>query len=171
LLRSISLGGEAFGGERLFQRRVRAIRRRRASFFLDLGEEPSLNRSVRPLSLRVVIGQTAGLEDDGAQLGDAPATTVVEMDKRKAGAGHRILQEHDRRCRLQAMLAAQMQKSADEAMPVVSVIITAARPVAGVGKKLEHEIEQLRRFVDFCLGHCLSSRSGVKAEAYQRRYR
>jgi len=39
------------------------------------------------------------------------------------------------------MLAAQMQKSADQAMAAVSVIITAARPVAVVGKMLEHQVE------------------------------
>ena len=94
---------------------------------MHLGEQPDLNRSVRPLSLRVVIGKTTGLEDYRAQLGDAGATTVVEVHKRKAGPGHRILQEGDRRCRRQAMLAAQMEKSADEAMTAVSVIITAAR--------------------------------------------
>ncbi len=38
---------------------------------------------------------------------------------------HRVLQERDRRCRRQAMLAAQMQKSADKAVAAVSVIITA----------------------------------------------
>jgi hypothetical protein len=32
------LGGEAFAGEPLVRRRVRDIRRRRGSFFLDLGE-------------------------------------------------------------------------------------------------------------------------------------
>jgi hypothetical protein len=37
------------------------------------------------------------------------------------------------------MLAAQMQKSADKAMAAVSVVITAARPVAVVGKMLEHQ--------------------------------
>jgi hypothetical protein len=35
------------------------------------------------------------------------------------------------------MLAAQMQKSADKAVAAVSVIITAARPVAVVGKILD----------------------------------
>jgi hypothetical protein len=37
------------------------------------------------------------------------------------------------------MLAAQMQQSADNAMAAVSVIITAARPVAVVGKMLEQQ--------------------------------
>jgi hypothetical protein len=40
------------------------------------------------------------------------------------------------------MLAAQMQKSADQAVAAVSIIITAARPVAVVGKMLEHQVEQ-----------------------------
>jgi hypothetical protein len=90
------------------------------------------------LSLRIVMGEAAGLQNDGAQLGDAAAAPVVEMHKRKSGPGHRILQERDRRRCRQAMLAAQMQKSADKAVAAVSVIITAARPVAAVGKKLEH---------------------------------
>jgi hypothetical protein len=59
------------------------------------------------------------------------------------------------------MLAAQMQKSADEAVPAVSVVITAACPVAVVGKKLEHQIEQLHRFCNFHFGHWFDrSRSG-----------
>src|SRR5437588_10797418 len=51
-----------------------------------------------------MISKTAGLEDYGAQLGDAAATTVVQVHKRKAGPGHGILQERDRRCLRQAML-------------------------------------------------------------------
>jgi ribosomal protein S3 len=35
----------------------------------------------------------------------------------------------------------------------LSVIITAARPVAVVGEKLEHKIEQLRSFCDFGFWH------------------
>jgi hypothetical protein len=46
-----------------------------------------------------------------------------------------------------------MQKSADKAMTVVSVIVTAARPVAVVGKMLEHQVEQLHRLCDFHSGH------------------
>jgi ribosomal protein S3 len=46
-----------------------------------------------------------------------------------------------------------MQESADKAVAAVSVIITAARPVSVVGKKLEHEIEQLHRFCDLRFGH------------------
>jgi hypothetical protein len=75
------------------------------------------------------------------------------VHQRKAGPGHRILQERDRRCRLQAMPAAQVQKSADKAVTAVSVVITAARPVAVVGKKLEYQIEQPHRFCDFRFGH------------------
>jgi hypothetical protein len=68
------------------------------------------------------MGETAGLEDYGAQFGDAAAASVVEVHKWKAGAGHRILQQRDRRCRRQAMLAAEMQKSA-----LRRILLTAAR--------------------------------------------
>ena len=68
----------------------------------------------RSLLLSMIVGETAGFEDYGAQLGDAATALVVEAYKRKAGPGHRILQERDRRCSWQAMLAAQMQTSADE---------------------------------------------------------
>jgi hypothetical protein len=81
----------------------------------------------------VIIRKTAGREDYGAQLGGTTATTVVEVHKRKAGPGHGILQQRDRRCLRQAMLTAQMQNGADKAMAAV-VVITAARPVAIVGK-------------------------------------
>src|SRR5205085_8315719 len=92
-----------------------------------------------------------------AQLGDAAATGVVEVHKRKAGPGHRSLQERDRRCPRQAMLAAQMQKSADKAMAAVSVIIMAARPVAIDGEMLEHQVEQLHRLRDVGFRHWLSA--------------
>jgi hypothetical protein len=101
----------------------------------------------------MIVGETAGLEDYGAQLGCAAATSVVELHKREAGPRHRILQERDRRCFRQAMLAAQMQKSADKAMAAISVIITAARPVAVVGKMLEHQVEQLHRLCDLGFRH------------------
>src|SRR3954451_20745906 len=101
----------------------------------------------------MIVGEKTGFEDYGAQLRHAATALVVEAYKRKAGPGHRILQERDRRCSWQAMLAAQMQKSADEAMAAVSVVITAARPVAVVGKMLEHEIEQLHRLRDLGLRH------------------
>jgi hypothetical protein len=148
LLRSEAFRAEKFG-------------RGRGSFFLDLGEEPGLGRGSRPLSLDIIMGETAGLDDKGAQLGNAAAARVIEVDKREAGPGHRILQERDRRCRRQAMLAAEMEKSADQAVASISVIITAARPVAVVGKKIEHEVEQLHRFCDFRFGHSFDlSRSG-----------
>ena len=86
----------------------------------------------------LVPGETTRLEDYGTQLGNAAATSVVEVHKRKAGPRHRILQERDRRCRRQAMLATEMQKSADKRMAAVSVITSAAHPVTVVGKKLEH---------------------------------
>jgi hypothetical protein len=64
----------------------------------------------------MIVGEAAGLEDYRTQLDDAAATVVIEVHKRKAGPGHRILQERDRRCPRQVMLAAQMQKSADQEM-------------------------------------------------------
>jgi hypothetical protein len=85
--------------------------------------------------------------------GFCPATSVVEVHKRKAGAGHRVLQKRDRRRRRQAMLAAQMHESADQAAAAIAVVITAVGPVAVVGKKLEHVIEQLHRFCSFRFGH------------------
>jgi predicted nucleic acid-binding protein len=100
------LGGEAFGDERLVRRRCSDIRSGLGSLFLDLSEQPGLDRGGRSRSLRIVMGETAGLENYGAQLGDAAATSVVEMHKRKAKPRHRILQECDRRCHRQTMLAA-----------------------------------------------------------------
>ena len=98
-----------------------------------------------------------------------PQRRVVEVHKRKAGPGHRILQERDRRCPRQAMLAAQMQKSADKAVAAVSVIITAARPVAVVGKILEHQVEQLHRLCDLGFRHWFErSRSGQRTAAVSR---
>jgi hypothetical protein len=55
--RARSLGGEAFGDERCVRRRIRDIRRRRASFFLDLGEQPTLKCSGRALLLRMIVGE------------------------------------------------------------------------------------------------------------------
>jgi hypothetical protein len=51
------------------------------------------------------------------------------------------------------MLAAQMQKSADKAVAAISVIITATRPVAVVGKMLEHQVEQLHRLSNLRFRH------------------
>jgi len=164
-----SLGGEVLGDERCVRRRLRDICRRRASFFVDLGEQPGLNRGGRTLLLRMIVGETAGLEDYGAQLGDAAATRVIKLHKRKTGPGHRILQERDRRCPRQAMLAAQMQKSTDKAVAAVSVIITAARPVAVVGKILEHQVEQLHPLCDLAFWHWFEcSRSGQRTHSSTR---
>src|SRR5690242_14433920 len=101
----------------------------------------------------MIVGETAGLEDYGAQFGDVAARRVVELHKGKPGTRHRILQERDRRCPRQAMLAAQMQKSADKTVASVSVVITAARPVAVVGKILEHQVEQLHPLRDLAFWH------------------
>jgi hypothetical protein len=46
-----------------------------------------------------------------------------------------------------------MQKSADQAMAAVSVVISTARPVGVVGKIVEHQIEQLRRLCDLGFRH------------------
>ena len=56
-----SLGGEAFGDERCVRRGIRDIRRRRGSFFLDLSEQPHPRHVGRPLLLRMIVGETAGL--------------------------------------------------------------------------------------------------------------
>jgi hypothetical protein len=101
----------------------------------------------------VVIGKAAGLEDDGAQLGDAVATSVVEVHKRKARPGHRILQEHDRRRPREAILTAQMQKSADKAAAAGSIVVTAACPMAVIGKMLKHQVEQPHRLGDLSVRH------------------
>ena len=66
------------------RRRFRGRSRRSCPLFLDLGEQPGLGCGSRPLLLRVIISKTAGREDYGEQLGDAAATTVVEVHKRKA---------------------------------------------------------------------------------------
>src|SRR6266446_2634184 len=67
--------------------------------------------------------------------------------------GRGILQKCDRRCPRQAMLAAQMQKSADKAVAAIPVDITAASPAAVVGKMLEHQVEQLHRLCLFRFRH------------------
>jgi hypothetical protein len=66
------------------RRRFHGIRRR-CSFFLDLGKQSGLNRGGGPLLLRTIKSETAGRVDYGAQLGDAVATRVIEVHKRKAG--------------------------------------------------------------------------------------
>jgi hypothetical protein len=146
-------GGEVTGRERLVRRRVRDIRRWCGFLFLDLGEEPGPGRGRCPLLLRMIVGETAGLEDYRAQFGDAAATRIVEVHERKPGPRHRSLQERNHRFPRQAMLAAQMQKSADKAMAAVSVVIAAARPVAVLAKMLEHQVEQLHRLCDLAFRH------------------
>src|SRR5215469_9285165 len=82
------------------------------------------------------------------------------------------LQERDHWCCRKSMLAAQMQNRADQAVAAVSVIVTTARPVAVVGKKLEHQIEQLHRLADFGFRHWFDPfRSGVMRVAYHRQQR
>ena len=82
-----SLGGEAFGDERCAQRRTRGIPRRRASFFLDLGEQPGLSRRGRALLLCMIVGETAGLEDYRTQLDDAAATVALKCTSARPGLG------------------------------------------------------------------------------------
>jgi hypothetical protein len=102
-----SLGSEAFAGARSLWRQFSDVCSRRCRLlFLDPGEQPCLHRGGGLLSLRGIMREAARLENDGAQLGDGAATSVVEVHKREAGAGHRILQKRDRRRRRQAMLAA-----------------------------------------------------------------
>jgi hypothetical protein len=128
---------------------------RRGSLFLNLSQQPSLGRGSCQFLLGMVISETAGPEDDGAPLGGAGATSL----KCRAGASHPV------GARLpvswQAMPAAQMQEGADKAMAAVSVIIMAARPVAVVGKMIEHQVEQLHRLHDLGFQHWFDrSRSG-----------
>jgi hypothetical protein len=54
---------EAFGGEWLMRRHAPDIRRRRASFFVDPGEQPGPNRGGRPLLFSMIVGETTGLDD------------------------------------------------------------------------------------------------------------
>jgi hypothetical protein len=63
-----------------------------------------------------------------------------------------------------------MQKSADKTMAAVSVVITAARPVAVVGKILEHQIEQMHRLRDLGFRHWFKrSRSWQRTHRITRR--
>jgi hypothetical protein len=84
------------------------------------------------------------------------------VHKRKAGPGHRILQERDCRCPRQAMLAAEMQKSADQAQAAVSIVITATRPMAVVDKMFDQQVEQFDPLCD-CLFRARSERSRTLA--------
>ena len=72
LLRSVARR-RGVRGERLVRRRFRDIRVRPGPVLLSVGEQPGLYRGVRPLLLRMIVGETAGFEDYGAQLGDAAA--------------------------------------------------------------------------------------------------
>jgi hypothetical protein len=83
----------------------------------------------------------------------SPQDVSLNCTRGSPGRAHRILQERDRRCPRQAMLAAQMQKSADKTVAAVSVIITAARPVAVGGKILEHQVEQLHPLCNLGFQH------------------
>jgi hypothetical protein len=51
------------------------------------------------------------------------------------------------------MLAADMQEGADQATTAVSIVVTASRPVAVVGKKLEYEVKQLHSFCGISVRH------------------
>jgi hypothetical protein len=63
------------------------------------------------------------------------------------------------------MLAAQMEKSADKAVAAVPVVITAARPVAVVGKMFEHQVKQLHRLDDLGFWHWFErSRCGQQTQ-------
>ena len=85
-------------------------------------------------SLRIIMCETVGLDDYGAQLSDAAAARVIEVHKRNTGPGHRILQERDRPRPRQAVVAAQMQESAEKTAAAASVIIAPARPMASSAK-------------------------------------
>jgi hypothetical protein len=83
----------------------------RLGFISIWSSSQALTAAARSLSASV--GETAGLEDDGAQFGNGAATGVIEVHERKTRARHRILQERDRQRRWQVMLPAQMQERAD----------------------------------------------------------
>jgi hypothetical protein len=51
----------AVWGRTLVRRGLHAVRRRRGSFFLDLGQRPGPNRGGCPLSLRIITGETGAL--------------------------------------------------------------------------------------------------------------
>ena len=60
------LGGETFQGERLTRGRVYDIDRPYASFVPNPGKQPGLRCCGRPILLRVIVREAAGLENDGA---------------------------------------------------------------------------------------------------------
>jgi hypothetical protein len=67
------------------------------------------------------------------------------------------------------MLTPEMQKGIGKAVLAIPVIVTAARPMAVVGKKLAHQIKQLHGFGNFRFGHGLSAQIRAKNSAYHRR--
>jgi hypothetical protein len=81
-----SLGGEAFGDEPLVRRRFHHIRRRRGSFYLDLGEQPDLNRGGCPPSLRTIAGEIRGLGG-----GRATAEGLIESGNALIGSPETVL--------------------------------------------------------------------------------
>jgi hypothetical protein len=93
------LGGQPLGSECLIWHQSSDISSRRRSFFIDIGEQPGFDRGSCPLSLRIILCETASLEDYGAQFGGAVAARVVEVHERKTGTGHGILQERNGRRR------------------------------------------------------------------------
>src|SRR5262249_32681445 len=60
------LGGEALGREWSVRCRFPDIGRGSGTAFLDLGKQPVLSRNGSPLSFGDIIGETAGLDDNGA---------------------------------------------------------------------------------------------------------
>jgi len=109
----MSLSCVAFGWERCVLLRFALCDGCRGTPFPIWASSQVFAATAGPFSLRMIIRETARLEDYGAQFGRAPTPIVVEVHEWKAGTRHRILQERDRRSWRKAMLAAQMEKSAD----------------------------------------------------------
>src|SRR5262249_38349060 len=163
------LSGKAFRREWHARRPFPDIRHGFCSALLDLCEQPVLNRGGRPLPFGNIFGEPAGLEDNDAQFGDTAAAGVIEVDKWKAGPWHRILQEGDRGCRRQAILTGEMQERADQTTTAVSIVVTAACPMTIIGKKLEHEVEQLHGFFGFRVKHQSIAQVNISVRTCYRR--
>jgi len=91
----------------------------------------------------MILSETAGLEDYRAQLGPV-ATSIIEVHKMKAGPGHCIVKERaavGRRC-----LRLRCRRASTRQWPPFSVIITAARPVAVVGKNSSMRLSNCTAF-------------------------
>jgi hypothetical protein len=71
-----SLSGETFDAGLLVWCCFPNIGSRREALFLDLREPPGLHCCAGPLSFRTVMGETAGLENHGAQLGNGVAAAI-----------------------------------------------------------------------------------------------